>query len=140
MKYAIRILVLTSTLLPLLAAAQLGNGVVAQVPFEFTVANHVVPAGDWLVQWALPNTKGTVQIRNLSGKEGLFVPVLPDEAPKARKDCALVFHRYGQLYFLAGIATTGSHTIYRLRETKAEAELRARNMTAAEENIIASMK
>jgi hypothetical protein len=47
MKFATRILALTVTLLPILAAAQLGSSdkIVFQVPFQFTVANKVVPAG-----------------------------------------------------------------------------------------------
>jgi hypothetical protein len=141
MKYARRIIALTLTLLPVLAAAQLRSNdrILAQVPFEFMVANKAVPAGECIVQVAVMDGR-TLVIRNTAAKLGLFSQASLDEAKKAAGDYALVFHKYGDQYFLAGIRIAGDRTIYRLQESKAEAELRAQNAPLTEKILLASLK
>jgi hypothetical protein len=52
----------------------------------------------------------------------------------------LVFERYGDRYFLSSIRVQGSDRIYRLPTSKAEAELRAQNVAATEQTLLASLK
>jgi hypothetical protein len=63
-----------------------------------------------------------------------------DETKKPAGSCALVFHRYNNRYFLSGIRIEGSKTVYRLPESKTEAELRAQNIPATDEIRVASLK
>lgn len=141
MKYAKRMLALTLTLLPILAAAQLKQGdmVVAQVPFEFTAGNKIVPAGQCIVQATVPGGR-TLMIRNTAAKVGLFSSASPDQSKKAASEYALVFHKYGDHYFLAGIKLADERTAYWLPPNKAEAELRSQNKTATEEILLASLQ
>jgi hypothetical protein len=141
MKYGRRIIALTLALLPVLAAAQLQSSdrIVTQVPFEFMVANKAVPAGEYVVQSAVMDGK-TLVIRNTAARLGLFSQASLAEAKTAAGAYALVFHKYGDQYFLAGVQIAGDRTIYRLQESKAEAELRAQNMPVTEKILLASLK
>lgn len=130
------------TLLPVLASAQLTGDqtIVTQVPFEFMVANKVVPAGQWIVQRGPGSAKGILAIRNVHAAAGLFASASEDETKTTAEKYALVFTRYGGQYFLSGIKLEGSKITYRLPESKAEAELRAQNVAGVEEVLVASLK
>jgi len=141
MKHAKLVTVVMLVALSVMAAAQrIGSTtIVTQVPFEFVVANKIVPAGEYVVQAATMD--GTnLMIRNAVAKVGLFSPSSTTEGKLAASHYALVFTRYGDQYFLSGIKLQGSNISYRLPQSKAEVELRARNMSATEETLLASRK
>ncbi len=123
------------------AVAQLTSEqrLVTHVPFEFTVANKIVPAGDCVVQLASQNTR-TLMIRNVGAHVGLFASASPSETKNPARSYALVFNHYGNQFFLSGIKLEGTKAIYSLPESKAEAELRAQNVPHAEEVLVASLK
>jgi len=141
MKYAGRMLVVTLTMLPMLAFGQLKptEKITANVPFEFTVGNRILPAGQWTAERTLLNAK-TLLIRNLDANVAVTSFTLPGESKTEARSCALVFTRYGDRYFLSGIKVEGDRATYQIPETKAEAELRSENRPASEEVIVASLK
>ena len=141
MKYAKRMLALALIALPILALAQMTSStkIVGEVPFPFMVGNRHVPAGEWTVESAGNNTR-TLMIRNFDAKLGLFIPTTPDVAKRASDRYALVFHKYGDKAFLAGIKLAGDRTIYKIPEGREEAELRAQSVTATEQILLASAK
>jgi len=141
MKHIARIFALTFTLLPMLAAAQF-NGprqLVAQVPFQFRVGDKLVPAGKCTVESATDNSDA-MMIRNVGARVSLVSSALPAESKTAAAQYAMVFHKYGDRYFLVGIRLKGLHNMYRLPESRGEAELRAQNLPATEEIVIASRR
>jgi hypothetical protein len=141
MKHAKLMLVAMLMVLPSLAAAQLRSGgtIVAQVPFEFVVANNIVPAGQCVVKTATMDGN-TLAIRNAGSKVTLFSWASRIETREAAGAYTLVFNKQGDQYFLRGIKLEGSRMTYRLPESKAEAELRAQNVPATEEIVLASLK
>ena len=141
MKHANWLFVVTLVLLSGMAAAQLNSStrVVAQVPFEFMVANKIVPAGECEVQ-AITMDGQTLVIRNAEAKVGLFSRSSQAEGKQNASNYAMVFKHYGDRYFLSGIKLQGSKITYRLPESKVEAELRAQNVSATEETLRASLK
>lgn len=141
MKQASCILAVTLIVLSGAAIAQtMGNSrMVAQVPFEFVLANKIVPAGQWSVQSGTMDGH-TLVIRNSDAKIGLFSTISFDESKTAASSYALVFKRYGDQYFLSGIKLQGSKVAYRLPESKAEAELRAQNVPVTQEILLAAAK
>ena len=141
MKHANWLVVVTLVLLSGMAAAQLNSStrVVAQVPFEFMVANKIVPAGEYVVQ-AFTMDGNTLVIRNTEAKVGLVSTSSQSEGKQDASNYALVFKHYGDRYFLSGIRLQGSKITYRLPESKLEAELRAQTATAREETLLASLK
>ena len=134
-------LVLALMLVPTGAAlAQLGSTtrVTAQVPFGFVLGDKAVPPGEVTVQSV--TASGALLIQNADANIGLLSLPKMDETKKPAGSCALVFHRYNNRYFLSGIKIEGSRITYRLPESKAEAELRAQNITATDEIRLASLK
>jgi hypothetical protein len=139
MKYATRMLAIVVTLMPLLASAQLAdNGMVAKVPFQFRAGNTVVPAGKCAVQRAGVDPR-TLIIRNDGAKIALFAMAQTVSATKGSSGNALIFHKYGERYFLSTIRVEGSLIAYQLPEGKVEAELRAQNVPASQEIVVAQL-
>jgi hypothetical protein len=103
------------------------------------VGDKHVPAGQITVE---PATSGgrTLAIRGVGAKVGLFTPAMPTLAKKASGSYALVFHKYGDKAFLTSIKLAGDRTVYEIPESREEAELRAQNVAATEEILLASAK
>jgi hypothetical protein len=141
MKQANWVVAVTLVVLSGMAAAQLigSTRVVAQVPFEFMVANKIVPAGECEVQAITVDGK-TLIIRNAGAKVGLISPSSQMEGKQSAPHYALVFKHYGDRYFLSGIKLQGSKITYRLPESRAEAEWRAQNVSATEETLLAGQE
>lgn len=141
MKHAKRVVAFVLMSLPILAVGQMVSStkIVGQVPFPFMVGSKHVPAGQYTVE-PFTDGAGTLVIRSVGGKVSLFTPAMATLAKKASVSYALVFHKYGDRAFLTGIKLAGDRTIYQIPESRAEAELRAQNVTATEEVLLASAK
>lgn len=94
--------------------------VVVDVPFAFSVAGQNLPAGHYIVAAA-----GTDLIRIFSSQtRGLFLPT--HSGMRSKSDGSkLVFHRYGDTYFLSSVWITGSALGKELFRSSAERELEA---------------
>lgn len=126
---------------PLIASAQLEQTehIAAQIPFEFTVGNVTVPAGEVSLQ--LADQQGWVlAICNPSVKLSTYAPALPSEARRPATKSALVFRKYGDRYFLASMRIGDSRAVYEFRPGKLENEIRAKNIPATEEVLVASLR
>jgi hypothetical protein len=141
MKYAARMLAIAVTMVPLLASAQWGqsNKVVAQVPFQFRAGNQIIPAGECTVQ-AGSTFGNSLLVRNWEAKAGQFTMPVTSQTATPSATTALVFHKYGERYFLAGVKVKGSQIVYLMPEGKAESELRAQNIPASQEVLLARLK
>jgi hypothetical protein len=139
MKYSARILAIAVMMMPFMATAQSQDSqkIEAQVPFEFMAGNHLVPAGKCTVQ-ATERYGNVVLIRNQ--KTSLYSLATSSQDEKTVGANALIFHKFGDRYFLVGMELAGSHVMFTLPETKAEAELRAQNVTGTEEILLAGLQ
>ena len=77
------------------------------VPFAFAVENHTLPAGEYLVQTVTPER--SIRIISVDGKHSAVVNTLPNYAKSPSPSSRLVFHRYGDEYFLAQVWTGGQN-------------------------------
>ena len=94
--------------------------VVVDVPFAFSVAGQQFPAGHYIVK-----AKDDVIVIVNGNKQGLFVPT--HAAVRGASDSTkLVFHRYGDAYFLSCVWVRGNTTGKELFRSRAERELAAR--------------
>jgi hypothetical protein len=124
----------------LMAAQSLASStVVAQVPFDFMANNKIVPAGECIIQSADMDAR-VLTIRNVAAKTGLLAQSSRNEAKQAADRTVLVFTHYGNQYFLSEIRVEGSNEVYKLSESRAEAELRAQNAPASQQTLLASLK
>jgi len=75
----------------------------ASVPFEFTVGTRALPAGDYTVDTM--SSSGILVVRSESGGSDASALTLSISGAKAgaRSQILLVFHRYGDRYFLSQV-------------------------------------
>ena len=112
---------LVACVLFLASAVSFGQGkpgdVVVDIPFNFVVARQHLPAGHYIVAMQVDS----VRIFQPQG-QSIFVPTLAgvrsnDEGTK------LVFHGYGDTYFLSAVCVNGKRTIREFFTSSAESEL-----------------
>ena len=72
----------------------------ANIPFDFTVWTSALPAGDYAVSTL---STGVVSVRNESGTAVVLALSNAGTNGGARGQTVLVFHRYGDQYFLSQI-------------------------------------
>ncbi len=109
-----------AAVLAALAAATgqtISGDVVVDIPFAFAVAGQQLPAGHYIVK----AKDDFVGIFN-SNKQVLFVPTHA-AVRTAAEDTKLVFHRYGDRYFLSSVWVKGKITGKELFRSRAEREL-----------------
>ena len=133
MKYTVRILMLTATLLPMMAAAQIQRDgkLQAKVPFDFVVGSTTIPTGVLTVQRAAL-INGPLVLSNRAAKVNMIANFTRVEAKTPAATTALVFHKYGHRYFLWQMKVEGSPSMYQSLPSRAEAELQAQNVHADE--------
>jgi hypothetical protein len=119
---------------PVLMAQSKRGDVVADIPFSFVVAGKTLPAGHYVVA---ATSVSTVRIFD-STNQGTFVPTNITQRSAADNSCKLVFHRYGDSYFLSEVWVTGNTQGRQLLRSRAERELAAK--VAAGENAIVAAR
>lgn len=110
----------------LAANAQSASKVVADVPFAFVVGDETFNAGEYTLK-ATNAPENGLMIQNANGKSETLRLTYPIEPKQNKRSARLVFHRYGQKYFLAEIWTgagkVGRHLLKSRQERAIEREL-----------------
>ncbi len=92
------------------------------VPFEFAVGAKTLPAGDYKVVLG-SNRNGLVEIQSADGHSTLFTLTHNADAGAPGAEPTLIFHRYGDQYFLEQFSTgEGQAPVLELPSSKAERE------------------
>ena len=107
----------------------------ANIPFSFVVSGKTLPAGEYNVRRG--TSPDTMVIRGVQHGEGAFAAFVPTTVPSARRGIArLVFHRYGNQYFLAQVWTSGGQG-EQIPPTRLERELIARGNNPNQPVVVA---
>jgi hypothetical protein len=101
-------------------SAQLTMPLTANIPFEFMVGGKTLPAGEYIV--SPETTKSVLRIRNDDTNEGALVLTNSAETLNYSDQAKLIFHRYGNQYFLWEIWAPGANVGYEVPKSKAERE------------------
>jgi hypothetical protein len=102
------------------AAVAQDRGVQANVPFDFTVGNKLLPAGTYTIT---PASEGVIAIQNRDKHVLILSAALPD-GKEAKNGGELVFDRYADQYFLREILCDAAAMNVELPATKAEKQAR----------------
>jgi hypothetical protein len=128
-KIGMLVLISIATLSASAKAQTLGNRLKANIPFDFMLAGKKFAAGQYSIARA-NQTAGDVvlSISSADDHSNAFPVTIPVDTLKAREKATLVFHRYGDEYFLAQVwpagATTGRAFIKSRRERQLEQQQR----------------
>lgn len=101
---------------------------VASIPFEFTVGNKTLPAGEYIVTSVTAGSEA-LMIRSKDSRSASMRLTNGISASKASAQAKLVFHRYGQSYFLSEVWTAGESSGRQLIKSGQE-RARARELAA----------
>ena len=136
-KHAATLLILMLAALTGLVNAQTRILIKADVPFDFVANGVKMPAGECAVE---TQGQGTATLLIMSGKAQVFAIPHASWSLSTNKNSVMVFHRYGDRYFLSGIRREGRNEGYELPASRAERELRAQNVEEKDEILLAYAK
>jgi hypothetical protein len=106
----------------LVAASAFGQSTIARgkVPFNFIVSGKTLPAGEYIVR----TNDRTISVQRVDSGRTTLVPIVNVEHFKSSTRSQLVFHKYGNTYFLRQVRNDGLAG-YDLPKTKRETEAAA---------------
>jgi hypothetical protein len=124
------------------AYAQLpGTAIRATIPFDFNVRGKILPAGEYEIK-RVGDQPDTLVIAGINDKhEHAAFVTEPVEESKIANRSEIIFHRYGDSYFLAEVVTGGEQTGRETMPSHQERELRremASNKTEPETVALAA--
>jgi hypothetical protein len=91
---------------------------VADVPFAFVVAGRTLPPGHYVVN----NQNDDLRIHD-SHSQGIFVPAHSAQRGAHENSSKMVFHRYGDTYFLSEVWVGGNSIGRALFPSRAERKM-----------------
>ena len=108
------------------ANAQSAKNVVADIPFEFSVGYKTMPAGEYSVR-SIVSAGDALMIQSADAKVTALRQSEATTKMKNNNHARLVFHRYGERYFLAevwnGADSAGRQLLKSQEERAIESEL-----------------
>ncbi len=119
MLLAVVAVALASALVANAQSSAKSNNLVVVIPFEFSIDYKTMPAGDYLVQ-TVESAGNGVLVSSVDGKTSALRPSEAIERLENRAQARLVFHRYGQRYFLAEVWGGGDSTGRQLAKSRDE--------------------
>src|SRR5262245_34808520 len=121
-KHLIRVLTMFGFLMAMTAAtafAQENSSLKVNIPFDFSVANRTLPAGEYTVSER--NGAGqTIFVSNYATKTTVCAIAGSLSVKKETEKPMLVFRRYGNQYFLAQVIAAGSLNGKEIVQSRAE--------------------
>ena len=121
-----RILLMTGvvalTMLALTQVAQAQQAMVADIPFSFVAAGTTLPAGEYRLSQQTPIPSVLLLRDQDDPHNAAFIQTYRAQASEAPSKSKLVFHRYGNRYFLSQVWTQGDIRGRQLMKSAAEKE------------------
>jgi hypothetical protein len=105
------------------------------IPFSFIVGEKTLPAGQYTVE---PNRRDSDQswlFQSKDGRTSSLFTTMPVRANQTQEGSKLVFHRYGEQYFLSQIWTAGANSGRELLMPRLEREL-AKNAKIERQTVV----
>ncbi|MFY9673488.1 MAG: hypothetical protein WCB53_22900 [Terriglobales bacterium] len=135
--HAVATLILSLAGLTGLANAQSGSTIIAEVPFNYIANGRAIPAGETRVKI---ENNGQAYLWIAAEDRSAFAMPMATDSSQPAAETKLVFHRYGNRYFLAGVQREGQTRSYDLPAGRLEKELRASNVEEKDVALVASLK
>jgi hypothetical protein len=103
------------------ANAQLSNPVRVKIPFDFNVGDQKLPAGEYTFGRLSASSDGRVMsVRGVDASAHVFQPIFQASVLTPKDESTLVFHKYGDQYFLEQIWTGGEQEGAQVPEARSE--------------------
>ena len=103
------------------AQAQQSEKLSVTIPFDYYAGGKVLPAGDYIVSDGIAT--GVVMLRSRTQGQAVMLPTHNVASARPQNNAKLIFHRYGNRYFLSEIwSEAGSVQGYQLSPSRTERE------------------
>jgi hypothetical protein len=107
------------------------------IPFSFTVDNQTLPAGVYFVKAVTP--EHSISLTSADRKHATIVNDLPNYAGAPSENSRLVFHKYGNEYFLTQVWTKGESVARNPYVSKRAIEIAQSGVHPDTEIVLASL-
>jgi hypothetical protein len=107
----------------------------ADIPFEFVAGTTMIAPG----QYAISSQTGSAHVR-LEGSKSYSVLSSPADPYAGSQEAKLVFHRYGDQYFLARISTASAGRDFAMSRTERELKKTASAAGRHETEVLVAMR
>ena len=118
------------------ANAQLSIPIRAKIPFDFSVGDKKLPAGEYTFSRlsGFSDSK-TISVSSEEGITRLFQSTFEAQVLIPKKDSTLVFHKYGDQYFLEQIWSGGAPEGTQVPESRSERTIRRQLAQTQQSNM-----
>lgn len=130
------VLLLSLTILPAKAHAQIIGDIEANITFQFHVGDAKLPPGKYVARILDDSDPSVMEISSLDGSTSALFLVEPIQANSAPGKTELIFNKYGKRYFLARLFDEGNATGSRVVPSRYEK--RIAQEVATEEHLPAN--
>ena len=116
-------------------AARAQEPLAVNIPFAFVAGETTLPAGEYRVQ-KLDGSSAVLLIRCAEPRSAIMVVTNATRTGKQQEQSKLVFHKYGEHYFLSQVWNAGSSNGRELRKTQREKEIALSAKLQAPDQVI----
>ena len=129
--------ILTTLILSLLVSVLTHAQTIARVtvPFDFTVGQTQMPAGSYVIS---PLTQAAIMIRDDKTAKGVYTLFNSEKASRGDSNPKLVFHRYGDKYFLSQVSRGKGNAVMQLPTSKLEKEAQIASRGITQKAVVAA--
>ena len=103
--------------------AQTEHCLVVNIPFEFDINGETLPPGKYILKQSSSDKPEILSIDRRDGRRGEFVLTSSIRAGAVQPESKLVFHRYGDRYFLSQVWEAGDDEGRELPKSRRERAL-----------------
>lgn len=107
----------------------------ATVPFDFTIGKIQMPAGTYEFR---PLSHRAILIRDSRTAKSVLSLFNSEQPSRADSTPKLVFHRYGDKYFLSQVSRGNGGAVMELPTSKLEEEVRIAGSSVPEKTVVAA--
>lgn len=116
------------------ANAQLIYPVRAKIPFDFSMGDKKLQAGQYTFSRLSPDSK-IMLVSSVDANTSVFQSTFRTQVLTAKNESKLVFHRYGDQYFLEQIWTNGQQAGTQVPESRSERTIRQQLAKTQQSNL-----
>ena len=116
------------------ANAQVSYPVRAKIPFAFTMGDKKLQAGQYTFSRLSADNRG-ILVSNVDDNTSMFQSTFGAQVLTPQNESKLVFHRYGDQYFLEQIWTAGEREGTEVPESRSERTFRQQLAKTHESNL-----
>jgi len=129
-------LTLLLTVTAISVSAQSERSKITNIPFDFIVGEKTLPAGEYTVEPNRSDFDKVWLVQSRDGRTSALFTTMPVRASETQEKAKVVFHKYGDQYFLSQIWTPGDATGRELLMLRLEREL-AKNAVESQTIVLA---